>query len=188
MMLMNQRLPMIKLEVPMIERNFAQQILFLPISNGADELRIISGYSTPNMASWLIKNIQERHMEPISIKLILGMTPYNGISTEAHRGFIDLRHSHYPQQSKFVCSYVYDNPPVHSNLYVWLKNDCPMCAFVGSMDFLQSSFVNGRCELAEACDPQAALDYFNAVEARSIYCDSNDVEEYIIIRSKHPSG
>lgn len=76
----------------MIERNFAQQILFLPISNGADELRIISGYSTPNMASWLIKNIQERHMEPISIKLILGMTPYNGISTEAHRGFIDLRH------------------------------------------------------------------------------------------------
>lgn len=170
----------------MIERNFAQQILFLPISNGADELRIISGYSTPNMASWLIKNIQERHMEPISIKLILGMTPYNGISTEAHRGFIDLRHSHYPQQSKFVCSYVYDNPPVHSNLYVWLKNDCPMCAFVGSMDFLQSSFVNGRCELAEACDPQAALDYFNAVEARSIYCDSNDVEEYIIIRSKHP--
>ena len=55
---------MIKLEVPMIERNFAQQILFLPISNGADELRIISGYSTPNMASWLIKNIQERHMEP----------------------------------------------------------------------------------------------------------------------------
>ena len=89
----------------MIERNFAQQILFLPISNGADELRIISGYSTPNMASWLIKNIQERHMEPISIKLILGMTPYNGISTEAHRGFIDLRHSHYPQQSKFVCSY-----------------------------------------------------------------------------------
>ena len=39
---------MIKLEVPMIERNFAQQILFLPISNGADELRIISGYSTPN--------------------------------------------------------------------------------------------------------------------------------------------
>lgn len=177
---------MIKLEVPMIERNFAQQILFLPISNGADELRIISGYSTPNMASWLIKNIQERHMEPISIKLILGMTPYNGISTEAHRGFIDLRHSHYPQQSKFVCSYVYDNPPVHSNLYVWLKNDCPMCAFVGSMDFLQSSFVNGRCELAEACDPQAALDYFNAVEARSIYCDSNDVEEYIIIRSKHP--
>ena len=37
---------MIKLEVSMIERNFAQQILFLPISNGADELRIISGYST----------------------------------------------------------------------------------------------------------------------------------------------
>lgn len=84
----------------MIERNFAQQILFLPISNGADELRIISGYSTPNMASWLIKNIQERHMEPISIKLILGMTPYNGISTEAHRGFIDLRHSY--NQSLFV--------------------------------------------------------------------------------------
>lgn len=170
----------------MIERGFAQNLLFAPIKNGADELRILSGYSTPNMASWLIKNLEERKLGPISIKLIIGMTSYNGISVDAHRGFIDLKHSHYPKQSSFSCSYVYDNPPVHSNLYLWLKKGSPVSAFVGSMNFLQSSFINGRSELAETCDPAQALDYYNAAEARSIYCDSNDVEEYIIVRKSHP--
>lgn len=170
----------------MIEHNIAQQVLFSPVNAGADTLLILSAYATPNMASWLIKNLQERNLGQISIKLIVGMTPYNGISLDVHKGFIELKHNCYPEQSAFSCSYVYENPPVHSNLYLWLKESFPMAAFTGSMEFLQSSFVSGRCELAEECNPQDALVYFNSAEARSIYCDSNDIEEYIIIKNKHP--
>lgn len=75
----------------MIERNLAEQILFSPIGEGADTLRILSGYATPNMASWLIKNLQEKKLGPIKIQLVIGMTVYNGMSVDVHKGFVELQ-------------------------------------------------------------------------------------------------
>ena len=37
----------------------ARRVLFEPLRTGADRLCILSGYATPNMASWLIKNLKE---------------------------------------------------------------------------------------------------------------------------------
>ena len=170
----------------MIERNLAEQILFFLIGEGADTLRILSGYATPNMASWLIKNLQEKKLGPIKIQLVIGMTVYNGMSVDVHKGFVELHKNHYPWQSQFSCGYVYEQPPVHSNLYVWSREDEPIKAFTGSMEFLQNSFVSGRLELAEECDVKRASDYFDAVEAKSIYCDNSEVEEYVVIKKQHP--
>lgn len=68
----------------MFTKNLAQQILFQPIEQGADSLLILSGYATPNMASWYIKTLQERKTTPISISLLVGMTVYDGLSIPVH--------------------------------------------------------------------------------------------------------
>ena len=52
----------------MISRNIAQQVLFSPIDIGADKLCIISGYSSPNMVSWLLRTLYERKSKPINIQ------------------------------------------------------------------------------------------------------------------------
>ena len=44
----------------MITGDIAKPILFDPISSGADKLLILSSYSTPNMSSWYMKQLQER--------------------------------------------------------------------------------------------------------------------------------
>lgn len=169
----------------MITVNIAQEILFSPIDDGADELLILSGYAAPHMASWYIKSLQERKMRPISIKLLIGMTSYDGISLQAHEGFKTLHSTSYPNFSKFSCSYVHEAPPIHSNLYIWLHKGTPFRAFTGSVEFMPISFLSGRHELAVECDPNEAYSYFVKAEARSIYCSHNEIENFVILRNSH---
>jgi hypothetical protein len=44
--------------------NFTNLVLFDPIQQGADKLKIVSGYASPSMASWHITEILERHTRP----------------------------------------------------------------------------------------------------------------------------
>lgn len=171
----------------MISHNLTQRLLFSPIDDGADALLILSGYASPNMASWLIKSQHDRHLRPIDIRLVVGMTSYDGISLSAHEGFKVLHGKNYGNSmSRFQCSYVYDSEvPVHANLYIWTKQDAPILAFTGSADFLQSAFLSGRMELAENCAPSDALDYFNEIEGKSIFCNHSEVEEHIVLHGKH---
>lgn len=109
----------------MITSNLAQEVLFKPIANfKADQLCIISGYATPNMASWYMKTLEERHMPEISISLIIGMPLYDGLSSAVHEGFKQLHGKSYGNQvGSFFCNYVYNGFPVRSNLFVWLNGD-----------------------------------------------------------------
>lgn len=68
----------------------ARRVLFEPLRTGADRLCILSGYATPNMASWLIKNLKEFKSGPIDISLIVGMVPFDGLSIAVHEGFKEL--------------------------------------------------------------------------------------------------
>ena len=171
----------------MISHNIAQRLLFSPINDGADTLLILSGYASPNMASWLIKSQHDRRLNPIDIRLVVGMTSYDGLSLSAHEGFKELHGKSYGSgMSRFQCSYVYDTKtPVHANLYIWTKQDNPIFAFTGSSDFMQSAFLSGRQEIAENCDPIEALQFFNEIEAKSIFCNHSEVEEYIVLHGKH---
>lgn len=74
----------------MFTNNIAQRILFAPPFQGADTLLILSGYATPNMASWLIKSYQEQNMHHVNISLLIGMVPYDGLSVPIHEGFKEL--------------------------------------------------------------------------------------------------
>ena len=45
--------------IGMIDQDLKKNIFWDPLKNGANELLIVSGYATPNMASWLMKNLKK---------------------------------------------------------------------------------------------------------------------------------
>ena len=171
----------------MITGDIANPILFDPISDGADKLYILSGYATPNMASWYMKQLQDKNTAPIDISIIVGMTSYDGISVPAHQGFTSL-HNRYTSKSvhSFSCNYISDNPPEHSNLYIWLKDKTPVLAFTGSADFTQNAFISSRREVMETCSAEQAYDYYTEAESRSCFCSHSEIEDMIVISNKHP--
>lgn len=132
-----------------------QKILFDPLNNGVDELYILSAYATPNMLSWYMKNIYHRTTVPIKINLIVGMVPFDNLSVSIHEGFQNLVSSELPHEVASVkCSYVIDKPAEHSNLFIWCKAGHPVIAFMGSANFVQSSFIGRhRNELMDECNP-----------------------------------
>lgn len=171
----------------MILSDTAETILFNPLKDGVNELYIVSGYATPTMLSWYIKNLYHKTQTPISIYLLIGMVPFDGISVSVHEGFIQLVRSEQPQEiAKLECSYIYDAPAVHSNLFIWAKDGTPVVAFSGSAYFVQSSFVGRhRQEVMNECDPQEALQYYQSLIDRSIYVHHAEVEEYVVIHPTH---
>ena len=139
----------------MIHNDIAKSILFDPLSQDVNELYIVSGYATPTMLSWYIKNLYHKTQTPIRIYLLVGMVPFDGVSVSVHEGVIQLVRSEQPQEiAKLECSYIYDAPSVHSNLFIWVKDGTPVLAFSGSAYFVQSSFVGRhRQEVMNECDP-----------------------------------
>lgn len=170
----------------MITNDLAKQIFWKPIKDGANKLFIISGYATPNMASWLIKNIREHTNNSVDISLIVGMVPFDGLSLSVHEGFKELQNNNFQDIGiHFNCSYLCENAPVHSKIYIWVKNEEPLCAYCGSANFTQSSFGKGRRESMTTCDPVKALAYYHNLENDTIYCNHAEIEEHIILHPSH---
>lgn len=172
----------------MITANLAEKVLIDPIREGMDNLCIIAGYATPTMASWHIKQIQFQILRPIKIKLVVGMCRYDGLTTDVHEGFKALSEmrGNTGGLSDFTCQYVFEGPPVHSKLFIWSKEGIPYEAYAGSANYTQVAFSSSRCELLTHCDPLEAYDYFNQIEAHSMFCTHPEVEQFVMIRSAHP--
>lgn len=91
-----------------------------------------------------------------------------------------------PEIERLECSYIYDAPAVHSNLFIWAKDGSPVLAFAGSANFVQSSFVGKhRQEVMNECNPQEALEYYQSLIDRSIYAHHAEIEEYVVIHPAH---
>lgn len=172
----------------MFTANIAEFALFDPLELDVNELYIVSGYATPTMLSWYIKNLYHKTRFPINISLMVGMVPFDGISVSVHEGFVQLIHDNKPQEiENLECSYIYDPPAVHSNLFIWAKDGVPKTAFTGSANFVQSSFVgHHRQEIMVCCDPEAAMNYYRSLIDRSIYAHHAEIEEYVQIHPTHP--
>jgi len=165
----------------MITNDLIKSIFLNPIQCGADKLFIVSGYATPNMASWLFKYTSNMH--PIDVKLIFGRA-MEGISMPVHESFVELSRNPFSKSYRsFSCQYIYQNTPINANLYLWFKGAQPYAAFAGSANFIQKAFSKNQREIMVECDPDKAADYFNEIEGDSIYCYSSEVEEYIPIFS-----
>lgn len=167
----------------MITNDLIKSIFINPINQGADVLYIVSGYATPNMASWLFK--YTRHMHPLDVKLIFGKAA-EGISMPIHESFIELSKTPFSKSCRsFSCQYIYQNTPVNANLYLWFKDSKPFTAFTGSANFIQRAFSKSQREIMVECDPNEAADYFEQIEGDTIYCYNSEVEEFIPIFSFH---
>lgn len=170
-----------------IYKNLAKEILFDPLEKSVDKLCIISGYATPNMASWFMKNLSGKINRGIDLELIVGMIPYDGLSVAVHEGFKELMTEKLPEEiHKFQCSYVCENVPVHTKLYIWLKNNMPVLAFTGSANFTQTAFGRGRREYMVPCDAKDAYEYYLNIEKDTIFCNHFEVEDYVVLRPTHP--
>jgi hypothetical protein len=120
----------------------------------------------------------------IKIKLIVGMTPFDGISLSNHKGFTKIMLEIFP--NNFTCGYLHSGPPVHSKLYIWMKDGIPKISFVGSANYTQKAFNElKQKELLTQCDSSIALEYFNQVERDTIYCTHPEVDTSILIMSKN---
>ena len=166
---------------------FRDNVLLEPIRQGADSLKIISGYATHTMASWHIKEIAEKGCHPIDITLIVGMCGFDGITTAVHEGFKNIvARNGTTSQSNLTCQYVFEGAPVHSKLYLWERKGEPVQAFMGSANYTQSAFSHSRRELLQECNFYEALEYFNRIESETIYCNHSEVEDKILIKPSHP--
>ena len=172
----------------MYHNNFRDLVLLDPIQQGAERLKIVTGYATHTMASWHIKEIASRQQKPIEITLIVGMCKFDGISKAVHEGFNDIvARNNTPLQSNLICQYVTDGTPVHSKLYLWEREGEPFKAYMGSANYTQSAFSTlHRRELIKECDPIEAMQYFNSIERDTTYCNHAEVEDAIKITSTHP--
>lgn len=163
------------------------RILIEPISRGADSLLILSGYATPTMASWHLKQMKELKTKPINVNLIVGMTNYDGMTIEAHEGFKQLVDAAKGAGfSNFQCQYIFQGAPIHSKIYIWMKDQRPFDAYTGSANYTQAGFSTNRREYIVECDADEAFNYYNMAERDSIYCNHAEIEDNIIFMPTHP--
>jgi hypothetical protein len=166
--------------------DFRDRLLLEPVHNGADSLKIISGYATHTMASWHITELLSRTQPAIDITLIVGMCPFDGISKNVHEGFKALiARNNTSGQSNLGCQYVIEGAPVHSNIYIWERNGSPFSAYVGSATYTQSAFSHLRRELLHECDPDDALSYYDTIEPSTMFCNHAEIEDYVKVTQRH---
>lgn len=163
----------------MIYTDLYNDVLIKPCEQGADKLRIVSGFATPAMATRHLVSITEKHLHLPRIELIVGMCPANTISISNHRGFTDLANDQ-AYKGLFCCSYVCTKPAVHTKLYIWYKNNALYKAFIGSANYTQNAFFGSQREALDiVSNIDEAQDYFDLIAGQSIYCTHPDAEDMV---------
>jgi len=162
----------------MITDDLFERALIEPAKNGCNKLFIVSGYATAAMAFHhldFLKSIGKN----ISIELLVGMCPDDGISLSNHRGFQQLMENDFPDT--FSCSYIINPPAVHSKIYSWFSDNNPNSGYIGSANYTQTAFKYNQREIMDVCDASDAKEYFDNLLADSIYCTHLDSENFIQI-------
>lgn len=170
----------------MFNQDLINKILIEPIRRGANKLLIVSGYASHTMASWHLKKIKELNLPIINIELIVGMALYDGLKEDIHQGFKDLQADNDNIYSNFHCQYIIEKAPVHSKIYIWLNNDLPIEAYTGSANYSQAGFSLGRREYMTSCDSNQAFQYYNSLIEDAMFCNHNEIEDYIMLMASHP--
>jgi len=165
----------------MLKENLFEEVLLNPaVEGGADCLCVVSGYATAAMAFHHFQELREKALKGVMIRLVVGMTPADGISKSNHEAFKSLME----QQIKhnFECSYLIDNLPVHSKVYAWLSGERPTYGFLGSANYTQQAFcLNRQQEVLESCEPKEAIEYFRELQGKAVYCTHPDAQNVITV-------
>jgi len=145
-----------------------EPVLIRPVVNGADNLKIVSGFATPAMAEKHLRDIQEGGYD-VSIELIYGMSRLQGVETATHKGFMDIQENRF--KGKFSCDYSISLKPIHAKIYTWLKESSPILSYTGSANYTQNGFIEGiQQESITETNPEESLDFFNMVKKEVVNC------------------
>lgn len=167
----------------MISDKFFDQVLIEPVNQGADSLKVISGYATSAMAFHHLNHIRRDIGKRIKVDLVVGMTPLDGLSLSNHRGFQKLMAEDFADD--FNCSYIMDVPPIHSKMYLWSFKNEPVTAYLGSANYTQRAFISGKQgEILGLTDPWLCKEYFDNISSRSIFCNHHEAESLVAVYSE----
>jgi len=166
----------------MIYTNLYEEVLIKPCQEGANALKIISGYASSTMVSEHLEDLYEKKLTA-QINLFVGMCPKDGLSMSDHNGFQSIVNSNAEAfEKRFMCSYVHKTPAIHSKLYVWYKNDGIYKAFIGSANYTRNAFYYQR-ELLKEIDNTNIENYFQLIEKDSIFCNLPEAEELVCVHN-----
>lgn len=159
--------------------NLFEKALIEPVrSLNANKLYIVSGYATALMAMRHLEYVKGLKKN-ISIRLIVGMSPQDGIEKNNHLAFVDLQSVKFGID--FKCNYVINRPAVHSKVYAWYKDSEPVSGFIGSANYTQNAFSNSMREALSDENPVLCLDYYNRLSGETVNCEASNIYELVNI-------
>jgi hypothetical protein len=162
----------------MLTKNLLENILIRPGIEVGDELCIVSASASPAMAYQHLDILRDAKIK-IKVNLIIGMSVIEGIPRASHTAFNRLVSKDYPDI--FKCSYLVKNPPIHSNIYAWLKRGTPSKSFIGSANYTQAGFGENQREVMVELDPEEGFNYYSLICGQSKECRDPKVESLINI-------
>lgn len=151
-------------------------VLITPATEGADTLRIVSGFASPAMALRHLHDLQNiKHS--INIQLVFGMAKHNGIEVATHKSFMDIQGRFF----NFSCHYSYEEIPIHAKVYTWCKGDDPILCYTGSANYTQNGFKRSlQREVMTKTSAVDGLQFFYDSYGKAINCtDDPFVKEHI---------
>ena len=170
-----------------ITKNFDKPVLYDPatIDSGHNKLKIITAFTDcERISTHLIKlsdGIKSKIYVPnMSIDIILGMTK-SSLSLKKHKDICRLvtqLKSAGRSMPNINCYYIKSGAEVHSKIYLWGKEADYDLAFCGSLNYTMNAFYKRR-ESVAACDPLAALDYYNELMNDTVSCLDDEAAERI---------
>jgi hypothetical protein len=160
----------------MLTDNLFDAVLLNPAKSGANQLYVVSGYATPAIVYKHLQAIRDELRIKIEIRLIVGMTPLDGLAKAYHQQFQKL----VAQDSKgqFECWYMTKIPQVHAKTYAWYQGNVPSQAFTGSANYSHNGFFKQR-EAVTNDNPAESYNYFQSLLADAISCLDSKVEQAI---------
>ena len=169
----------------MFRADLFKEVLERPAERGSDKLFVVSGYASAAMVY--------RHFEvlplTVSIELLVGMSPAEGLVKGDHQSFQQLV-SDFP--GRFICRYLKAPPSVHSKIYTWLKGNKPAEGFVGSPNYTQVAFFSrAREEVVVPYNPNLCAKAYLSISQNSIDCTDSAAERIVKIherRGRVPRG
>lgn len=165
-----------------IADNLFEEVLLNPAKE-CNKLLVATGYASATMAYRHIDILKERKLTT-SVEICIGMGVSDGIDIGQHKAFIAMSSE---PRNNFICNYLVDLPPMHSKLYIWLKNDIPKIAFIGSANYTQNAFSNNQREIMSICNPRSSFLYFEMLRPHIKSCTLENISDFILLSEKQPS-
>lgn len=158
----------------MLLNNLFERVLINPASKGAEELWVITGYSSPAIVHKQLDRLEQLGLE-VKIHVLVGMIGLDGLDLASHEGFKKLTKIY---NGKFSCRYVLKKSITHSKNYLWLKKGKPLLGFTGSANYSINAFSGKVIETLAEDEPASISELFKKIAENSVACIDPHVAEH----------